>query len=241
MQQIFVNDEINIGETIELAHDQAHHFRDVLRVQNERIRLVYNGQAFFGNCYVKEKKVYVDILEKDENINELPREVVLCMGLIRKEKFELVLQKATELGVTTIIPFTSQHCQTQVRNEKKDKYMKRWNEIVKSASEQCKRNRIPTILEPVSIKDLYDYEADICIIADETMNEERKYLTDILDNQKKLMFLIGPEGGFSQDEIKQLHEHDFQSVSLGSRILRAETAALYVCSILSEHLERSER
>ena len=109
MQQYFCDTLVQVGEDYILNNKHAHH-ADVVRLDHEMVRLVYNGEGFFGEC-VKENGTYlVHVLEKDIRVNEPGIEITLACGLIRKEKFEMVLQKATELGVYRIVPFESSRC-----------------------------------------------------------------------------------------------------------------------------------
>ena len=102
MQQYFSDIPLAVGQEYIFNKDQAHHAKNVVRLHHEKIRLVYDGIGYFADAYSKGKDFVAMVLEKDERINEIGVEVTLAIGLIRKEKFELVLQKACELGVTRI-------------------------------------------------------------------------------------------------------------------------------------------
>lgn len=232
MQQFFINEKIDIGTKYYFTLKQKHHVIDVVRLDNELIRLVSDGQGYFARVINDGKEPYALIEEIDTNYNELKSEVHLAMALIRKEKFELVLQKATELGVNKIIPFVSSRC---VVKEKKNK-LDRYEEILLMASEQCKRNIVPTITSTISYKELVNYKQTNNLIAYE--KSDSKLISEEVGNKENTLIVIGPEGGFSEDEISLLTKDGFKDVSLGSRILRAETAAIYSCSILAELFSR---
>ena len=233
MQEYFIKHPAAVGDIIELPEDKAHHAFNVLRLHHETVRLVYDGTAYFAEVYREGKRGLAKILSEDPNINELPADITLCMALIRREKFELVLQKATELGVSRIVPFVSSRCVAKDRQERAEKVMVRRRSIVVEAAEQCKRNRIPELVEPVKLSELSRFRSDVNLAAYEKVGASALRLKDVLP-ASSVTAVIGPEGGFSEAEIEELSQNGFQPVTLGNRILRAETAAYYLCSVIGE-------
>ena len=233
MQEYFIEHPAAVGDIIELPDDKAHHAFNVLRLHHETVRLVYDGTAYFAEVYREGKRGLAKILSEDPNINELPADVTLCMALIRREKFELVLQKATELGISRIVPFVSSRCVAKDRQERAEKVMARRKAIVVEAAEQCKRNRIPELVEPVKLSELRRFRSDVNLAAYEKARASALRLKDVLP-ASSVTVVIGPEGGFSEAEIEELSQNGFQPVTLGNRILRAETAAYYLCSVIGE-------
>lgn len=237
MQQYFVDTPLQVGEDYVFTSSQAHHAKTVVRLDHETVRLVYQGHAYFAEAMMKEKQFIAHVYEKDHGIHEMNCHITLALALIRKEKFELVLQKATELGVKKIVPFESSRCVVHAKKEKADKQLVRWNTILQEASEQCKRNIIPEITNIVSFRDLKDYMSEGNYACYEKAYGEACFLTQCAMNKKSITIVIGCEGGFSLSEVKEMEEMGFDSITLGSRILRAETAAMYACSVLSEMYE----
>ena len=233
MQEYFIEHPVAVDDIIELPEDKAHHAFNVLRLHHETVRLVYDGTAYFAEVYREGKRGLAKILSEDPNINELPADVTLCMALIRREKFELVLQKATELGISRIVPFVSSRCVAKDRQERAEKVMARRKAIVVEAAEQCKRNRIPELVEPVKLSELPRFRSDVNLAAYEKARASALRLKDVLP-ASSVTVVIGPEGGFSEAEIEELSQNGFQPVTLGNRILRAETAAYYLCSVIGE-------
>lgn len=233
MQQYFVEMPLTPGEVIELPEDKAHHAFNVLRMHHETVRLVSGETGYFAEVYREGKRGMAKVLSQDHACNELSSQITLCMALIRREKFELVLQKATELGAARIVPFVSSRCVAKDRQERADKVMRRREAIILEAAEQCKRNRVPKLEEPVSIGDLKNFCSEVNLAAYEKAGQDASKLRDVLP-ASSVTVVIGPEGGFSESEVELLQNDGFTPVSLGNRILRAETAAYYACSVIGE-------
>ena len=238
MQQYFSDVPIEIGDEYIFDKRQAHHAKNVVRLENEKVRIVHDGIGYFATCYSSGKDFVAKIEEKDERVNEIGVELTLAVALIRKEKFGLVLQKAAELGVTKIVPYVSSRCVVKYKKEKGDKVLSRYQDILLEASEQCKRNIVPEIVEPVKLSELTKYCSDVNLLPYENAYGGARYMSEIIDEKKSLTIAIGPEGGFSDEEVEELKTAGFETVTLGSRILRAETAAMYACSVACEILAR---
>ncbi len=233
MQQYFAETALKVGEIYQFSDSQAHHAGNVVRLDHETIRLVYNGIGYFAEGYSEGKKFKALVQSQDPCINELKMKVTVCPALIRRDKFELVLQKLTELGVDRIVPFVSSRCIVKTGEEKKEKQLLRWNSILQEASEQCKRNRIPEITAPVKMSQLNQYSGDCSFAAYEKAGSTSRMLSQALYGES-CTIVIGPEGGFSEAEVQQLVDMGYESISLGTRILRAETAAVYAMSVAAE-------
>ena len=237
MQQYFADTPLKVGEIYQFSDSQAHHAGNVVRLDHEMIRLVYNGIGYFAEGYCEGREFKAMVLSQDTSINELKMKFTVCPALIRRDKFELVLQKLTELGVYRIVPFTSSRCIVKADADKKNKQMQRWHAIVQEASEQCKRNVIPEITEPVKLNQLEQYLSDCNFAAYERAGTAARMLSQAMHGNSGTI-AIGPEGGFSEAEVQRLSEMGYESISLGNRILRAETAAVYAMSVAGEWSER---
>lgn len=239
MQQYFCDVPLKVGNIYEFTKEQAHHAGTVLKLDHETVRLVYEEKGYFATCYKEGKKVVAMVDRQDDRVNELPCHITLAIALIRREKFEWILQKACELGVDTILPFESSRCVVHAKKEKADRQKERWYSIVQSAAEQCKRNHIPEVKDIISFSKLSEYEADLKMCAYENAYGNSNYISDLYHGENSVLMVIGPEGGFSEKEIEQLVQSDYSACTLGSRILRAETAAVYALSVLGEITERN--
>ncbi|MCR5450021.1 MAG: 16S rRNA (uracil(1498)-N(3))-methyltransferase [Solobacterium sp.] len=232
MQQYFMDRPLEVGQKAVFTKEQAHHAGTVVRLNREVIRLVHDGKGYFAVGAPEGKGFSALVTEEDPNVNELNTKITLAMALIRREKMEWVLQKATELGVSRIVPFVSGRCVVKNKKEKTD----RWNTIVLEAAQQCKRNFIPEITGVVSLKDLKDYRSEVNLAAFEKASEASGRISKFLPADS-VTVVIGPEGGFSDDEVSLMSDMEFHPITLGNRILRAETAAVYAVSVIGEYEE----
>ncbi len=223
MQQYFVDYKVKENDVIELDDDVIYHLKKVLRKDSSyNFRIVDNNSDVFlaslkdnNKCLIKEKI--------NEN-NELDCDITCILSLIKMDKFELTIQKLVELGVKTIVPYDATRSVVKIKDNKK---LDRLRKIIKEAAEQSHRNIIPTLENVATIKDLNKYlslDNYICY-------ESEDNIADIKAN-KSITYIIGPEGGFEDKEYKKICELGFKSISLGKRILRAETAAIYMTSVI---------
>lgn len=236
MQQYFADKPLVSGGTYELTPEQAHHAGTVLRMDGETIRLVHDGQGYFAVARREGKKMIAEITGIDPVPKELPLDITLAMALIRREKLELVLQKAAELGINRIILFESSRCVVHARNERIERQLERWRSILQEAGEQCKRDRIPELAGIVPFEKLPAMKRGTGLLAYEKAGIEAARLSTV-PLAEACTVVIGPEGGFAPEEAETLLQAGFVSVSLGRRILRAETAAIYAGSVLAERAE----
>lgn len=231
MQRYFIHDN-QIHQNLATISDQDfHHIKNVMRFKpKDRLILVtYEGRTFEATIREFTKKEVLVTLENELPAVDNAMPVTLAQALIKKDAFELVLQKATELGVEAIIPLSTKHSIVKIEDFGKKKI--RYETIVKEASEQSERNTMPRIHELYTIETLPYENYDFVYIA-YAREDATTLKTSIQDlpNNKNVLVLIGPEGGFSASEIQFLATKG-TLVSLGDTILRSETAALYVLSV----------
>lgn len=232
MQQFFLAEPLEAGRICTLSDAQAHHARDVLKLSHETVRVVSQGAGFFGEVYTEGKAVRVRVLARDPYTHELPVEVTLAPALIRREPFEWMLQKAVELGVSRIVPFISHRSVVHVKEGK----IARWRTILESAACQSRRNIIPTIAPAVPLRQVDAFSSACLLVPYEKESEKGLPLKSALHGSSLTVF-IGPEGGFDSEEIAFLKARGCTPVSLGPRILRAETASLFALSVIASWSE----
>jgi len=222
MQQYFCEYELEIGQIIDLDKEILYHTKKVLRKDDGyTFRMAdLTGTIYELELIGNQGKVIKDTKED----NELKTDITVIMSLIKNDKFDLTIQKLTELGVKRIVPYYSNRCVVKPSNDKK---IERLKKIVKEAAEQSHRNIIPEVTDYVTFKDIDQYKSKYNYIAYEKEDDASGLSFD-----DSVTIVIGPEGGFQLDEVKAFIDKGFKSISLGKRILRAETAAIYLTSII---------
>ena len=229
-----------LKNNIILDEEDNFHLLKVMRARRgEEIEVVADDNVYL--CEITSIKPLVIVSKKliKEN-NELPNYVVLVAALLKGDKMDFVLQKATELGVSEIVLMTSERTIVKVKGHKDDLKLGRYQKILKEAAQQCKRRKIPFINRIIDFNQLDEAYADVKLIAYEGARTSVATLNKKIDSLKpkqKLAIVIGPEGGFSEAEIAYAKHHGFTPVGLGNRILRAETASIYALSVIANRLE----
>lgn len=231
MQQYFIETCVNKQKNILMGKEQARHISHVMRMkENEVIRIVdCHARIFHAQIHYENKQVYACIMEQIEDHTRNAVDITLLQGLIKKDKWDYLLQKSAELGVTSIVPFISSRCVVKTKEERMDTKMQRWNKILLEGCEQCKRSTLVNLHEPCDMKSAAELGKGLKLIAYEDADVQSEKLVNVLKmhpNIKDVTLAIGCEGGFSKDEIAYFQSLGYQRVSLGTRILRAETAAL---------------
>lgn len=240
MQQYFTDQKLSVDMLIDMTPQQSHHISTVLRMKDGKtIRLVDpDASVFFGTIQTGKSGVRVKITQSIAEERESKVKITLAMAMIKGERWDWVLEKATECGVSKIVPFISERCIVKDKPEAGQRKLERYRKILLEAAEQSYRHRIPEISETISLKHLVDHKSSVNFIAYE--KESTNLLSDIDKSFSSVTIVIGPEGGFANDEVEYLTEHGFTSVSLGKRIFRAETAAIAACILLDSIGERND-
>ncbi|MBH8623335.1 RsmE family RNA methyltransferase [Spiroplasma sp. hyd1] len=218
-----------------LTADDVKQIKQVLRLKdNEQIICIYNAEHYLTTIEVVPAQNYLFKLTKKLKQNhESSIKIRLIAGLIRNTKWDYLLQKATELGVNEIIPFQFKRCVVQLKGENNIKKIERWTKICKEASEQSYRNQIPLISNVESdLKVLQKYQSDVNLVCYEKVGQNSQLKDFLHQDFTTVTIVIGPEGGFTAEEITVLTANGYNLVSLGQRILRAETAPLAILAMI---------
>ena len=230
MQYYLVN---KVNDSFVFSDEDKHHIKDVMRYKDgDEVYCVCDKKQYLAKLSFVNNDIVPVVIKEDTTKRELDVEVTLIVGLPRSEKFELIIQKATELGVSKIVPFLSKRSIIKLDKDRGDKKVSRWQKIAKEAMEQSRRCVCPEVTSIVNAKEIEKYMSATNVIA----YEESKDFTlkGLMENEKKsITFLVGPEGGFDPSEVEYFNKLGFVSVSLGNRILRAETACFYLLSLAS--------
>lgn len=247
MYQFFVEpNQINLNEkNVIIRGGDVNHIKNVLRMKVGDELNVSNGQDG------KEYRCGIAALEKDcivcelrfvkENNVELPAKVYLFQGLPKADKMELIVQKAVELGVDTVIPVAAKRCVVKLDDKKAAAKIARWQGIAEAAAKQSKRSVVPEVTDVMNFSQAVKKAADMDVriipyeLA-EGMEKTREIISSLRPGQDIAVF-IGPEGGFEDSEIQMAVENGIEPITLGKRILRTETAGMTVLSWIMYQLE----
>lgn len=230
----------NFDESIvTLAADEARHLRDVLRLKPRDAVYVFDGAGREYRCIVKDARrdsaeLWIDTQHPAKPESQL--QLKLGVALLKGEKFDLVVQKATELGVQHIAPVTTRHADIHLRDESDAaKRVTRWQRIALEASKQSGRAVLPEVSAPESFESFVEgtKDAELCLMFSERGGGGLWLIAGRAP--RSVVALVGSEGGWSDEEIESAREHEFHVITLGGRILRAETAAIAATALL-QHL-----
>ena len=243
MYNFFVEESARQGDVFRIAGQDYNHIRNVLRMRPVQHFLVSCGGASHL-CALRdfaEDTVLAAIEEENYQDTELPVELYLFQGLPKADKMELILQKTVELGVHSVIPVEMKRCVVKLEEKKKHARRERWQAIAESAAKQSKRSIIPEVGEVLSYREAVKLagKMDLILLPYENergMAETREALSALRPGMRAAIF-IGPEGGFDPKEVELAREAGARCVSLGSRILRTETAAITAVAMCMLHME----
>jgi len=249
MPRFFVKTEQIEGNNIYIIGEDVKHIKNVLRKQPGDILEICNQET--GKAYICEileineshikNKIIEELVSKEDKIK-----VDIYQGLPKADKMELIIQKSIELGANAIIPVEMKRCVVKLDQQSENKKIERWQKIAESAAKQSGRNTIPEIRQVIKVEDISKLKDlyDLIIVCYE--NEKQNTLKSQLSQAKKqfagkaefhIAVVIGPEGGLEEKDVDFLKQNGAQVVTLGKRILRTETVALNLLSIIMYEFE----
>lgn len=231
--RIFQAGNFTIGDCIMLSDEASRHVGSVLRCKAGDYLTLFSGDNIeFKSVIVALTKKQVEVrIKQAYTVNrESPLAIHLVQGLSKGDKMEWVIQKAVELGVASITPLITQHCAVKLDSSRLEKKRMQWQHIIISACEQCGRNKLPELNPFISFEDYNQLNHPGKNVVLSPINSSA--LDTRCWTETRVNLLIGPEGGFSSHELKELLARNFSALSLGPRILRTETAALAAIAIL---------
>lgn len=249
MYRFFVDPAAISDGTITISGADVNHIVNVLRMRPGEVVLLSTGDEWEYTCRIEtlDKACVICRIEDAQKAGrELPSSIYLFQCLPKGDKMETIIQKAVELGAAGIIPVKAKRCIVKLDAKKEKTKTVRWNAIAESAAKQAKRMCIPEVSGVLPFSEALAYarqHASVCLIPyekAESMEATRKVLADIRPGQS-VAVMIGPEGGFEEEEVQEAIENGFSPITLGRRILRTETAGMTVLSILMYLLEDREK
>lgn len=246
----FYTERSNISETqITLTGEDVNHIKNVLRMKPGEELIICDGEGTDHYCRIASfgrDTVTADILESFGSKAELETKIYLFQGMPKKDKMELIIQKAVELGVYEIIPVMTKRVIVKLDDAKKEaRRLERWQSIAESAAKQSGRGIIPEIVEVMDFRQALEYAKtlDVSMIPYENADssecgmENSRAVVRGLHGKRSVGIFIGPEGGFEESEIEQALNAGLKCISLGRRILRTETAGLAILSVIMFELD----
>lgn len=234
LNRIFCEGPLRNGTTIPLPTAGAYHVARVLRMREGASLVLFNGS---GSDYsaeivaVQGDKVMVQLHQQTAGMAESPIKITLVQGVSRSERMDWALQKATELGVASIVPVLTARSVVRLDEKQAAKKQAHWHGIVIGACEQCGRSHVPAVAAPVTLRDYFANvrsEGMRWVLSPAAPDS----LTGIASLPSQVELLIGPEGGLDDDEVSAAQKAGFTPVRLGPRVLRTETAAVVALSVL---------
>ena len=233
MPQFPVNSSNIDNETITISDkENYHHLTRSLRIRKgEKLKLIDENENFYITQVtdINSYEIKAKIKEKYKSFRKLNFELTLAQGVLHSDAQNMLIQKATELGVSKIIPFLADNC--AVKKELSEKKVEKWRKIAFEAYKQCERANIPEITSIKKLKEIDFSSFDKIIVCSEIEREKTLKNCDIKKAQK-ILIIVGVEGGFSEKEFDFFKEQKFDMISLGNLILKAETAVISAISTL---------
>lgn len=245
MHRFFVDKKDISDKQVIITDSRVHQIRDVLRMKTGDDIIVLDNTGLEYQVSLTEistKNIVGEIVQKKRSEAEPKTQITLFQSLLAREKFELVLQKCTEVGVESFVPIVTERSIVRSPEKITDKKLIRFGSIITEAAEQSARGKIPTLANPIklsqAVTELNDF--DICLVG--STEKECAALKQVLRKADaalvKIALFIGPEGGFSEKEYEIFNSRGILSFSLGKRILRTETAAVIATAVILHELEQ---
>jgi RNA methyltransferase, RsmE family len=232
VSRIYIEQPLAENSRLELGKEAARHLVTVLRQKTGDAVTLFNGEGGEYSGIIIEatnKSLVVELGAFNPENRHSPLHSILGIGISRGERFELVLQKATELGVREIYPLYTERTEVKLKGDREDKKHSRWQQVIISACEQCTLNIPPVLHQPRPLEQWLNIEAEKKLVLHHRSATSLQQLAQ--QKPASTALLVGPEGGLSEDEIRAAEQQGFESLTLGPRVFRTETAPLVALSI----------
>lgn len=244
MYRFYIEPSQKQGDTIEIIGEDVNHIKNVLRMKNGEQFVLCDGAGTDYLCELvgaKERNLLAHILEEKPSETELPVRLVLFQGLPKKDKMELIIQKVVELGVAEIVPVVTKRTIVKTDEGKSEKKQNRWQAIAESAAKQSGRGVIPRVTPICTWKEalaqMKDLEYNTILYENARGMQPTAEFVAAAAEKKSIGIFVGPEGGFTEEEVEAVKAQGAECLSLGKRILRTETAGLAMLSMLMLSIE----
>jgi len=232
-RRFYVPKQLICGQSAALPPEQAHHLRDVLRLSAGDEVEIFDGEGaeYAGAIESCGREVRVGQLQRVDPPRTAVRQVALATALIKLERFEWLLEKATELGVSEFIPLVTRYCSIRIPGPRAEARMGRWRRIATEASRQCGRSDVPVIRHPVAFDEFLRSRRPAAQARYLLFEGSERVLGPDCAAPGGALLCVGPEGGWDPGEVKAAVAEGFAAFSLGPQILRSETAAIAAAAL----------
>ena len=236
MRYFFVDSKALNKPFATIEGSEARHMKNVLRLKpGDKIR-VFDGEGVEYDASIHRffsDRVEIKVTRKFPGTKESPVQIGVAQALLKEKKMDRLLRHLCELGVTRWIPFISERSVPRPSEKRLSARSQRWNKIVQESCKQCQRSKLPEIIKILTFEDVLDYgsSCDLQIVFYENESATLKSLMPQHSAPRDILLILGPEGGFSEQEIENARAAGCVIAGLGSRILRAETAAIAACTL----------
>ncbi len=232
LTRIFQKSTLSVGQDFKLDSRGHNHVFNVLRLKADDPLILFNGTGLEFNCSIisaNKKQTIIKILDSFESQKESSLNTHLGQVISKSDRMDFAIQKAVELGISEITPLKSDFVGFKLSEVRLEKKIRHWEHVITSACEQCHRNVLPQLNPPIQLETwLSKTNADLKLIFD-TGKDSHNLSYDAPDS---IALAIGPEGGFSENELQTALKNEFNISSLGPRVLRTETATTTAISII---------
>jgi len=238
MRRFFIEPAVLQKPVVAIEGSEVRHIKDVLRLKpGDKIRF-FDGEGFEYQAIIQrflDNRIEIRITRKFPGTHESPVQIAVAQALLKEKKMDRLLRHLCELGITQWIPFISERSVPKPGEKRLSVRAERWNKIVKESCKQCQRSKLPDIIRTLTFEGVLDYgrSCDLKIVFYENASATLKSLMapDSPSSSQTILLILGPEGGFSDQEIENARTAGCVVAGLGSRILRAETAAIAACTL----------
>ena len=238
-RRFFIKSSQTIESEIIIPEPDANHIKNVLRLKQGDPIILFDGKGKELNARIEAFTPYgvkVSILNIINSSTESPVQISIAQGFLKEKKMDALIRQLTELGINTWIPFFAQRSIAKPDKKRLATRTQRWEKIAKESLKQCRRSRIPEIHPGLTYEEMLDYSksCDLKLIfwEQDSVKHESIFKIHAKQSHKKIFAILGPEGGLSNKEVETAVNKGFVTASLGPRILRAETAAIAVSTLL---------
>lgn len=232
--RFYYPENLQINKTLALSPEVHRHAIQVLRLKINEPLILFNGEGgeYLAKITRAEKRHSEVYIERFDDIDrESSLQTTLVLSLIKPDKMDFAIQKSVELGVNAIQPVITDRSVIKIKNDKQDKKLQHWQGIIIAACEQSGRTKIPTVKSPIKLDDWLQQKSDALRIM--MLPTAQKRAIDLPQTQN-IELLIGPEGGFTDQEEDKCLQQGLETIVFGKRVFRAETAAIAGLSVLQQ-------